>query len=180
MYIRGFIRAVNLMAIIKSITSASWVSLKEVRLRALADTPLAFGSTFEQESQLTDADWQERAAKWTSERSASYLAWDGNHACGIAAGFLDLDNPATAHLISMWVAPTHRRQAVGRLLVNGVIDWARLRQVVALKLMVTSSNDDALRFYQNMGFVKTGRLEPYPNDAALVEFEMSRVVSGQG
>ena len=42
--------------------------------------------------------------------------------------------------------------------------------------MVTSNNDAAMRFYESLGFVRTGRTEPYPNDAALVEFEMMRSI----
>jgi ribosomal protein S18 acetylase RimI-like enzyme len=76
----------------------------------------------------------------------------------------------------MWVAPTHRRRGVGQLLVNRITDWARSRNILALSLMVTSSNDPAIRFYHQLGFAKTGRTEPYPNDASLVEYEMIRSV----
>ena len=40
--------------------------------------------------------------------------------------------------------------------------------------MVTSSNDAAIRFYERLGFAKTGRVQPYPNDGALVEYEMGK------
>ena len=40
--------------------------------------------------------------------------------------------------------------------------------------MVTSINDGAFRFYERLGFVKTGRTQPYPNDTAIIEFEMTR------
>ena len=36
------------------------------------------------------------------------------------------------------------------------------------------------RFYQQLGFTPTGRTEPYPNDAALIEFEMSQTILGYG
>lgn len=85
----------------------------------------------------------------------------GNDPCGVAAGFLDRDDATKAHLVSMWVAPTHRRRGVGRLLVNGIMDWARSVNAVTLRLTVTSCNDEAIRFYERMGFRKTGRTEPY-------------------
>jgi ribosomal protein S18 acetylase RimI-like enzyme len=40
--------------------------------------------------------------------------------------------------------------------------------------MVTSRNDAAMRFYERLGFKRTGRTEPYPDDPALVEYEMAR------
>jgi ribosomal protein S18 acetylase RimI-like enzyme len=158
------------------ITPASAMIFKAVRLRALQDSPSAFGSTYSKEVQLTDADWQQRAAKWNGERSAGFLAFDGDDACGIAATFLDSEDSARAHLVSMWVAPAHRGRGVGRLLVKAIIDWARSKEIKTLHLMVTSTNDAATRFYERLGFVKTGRTEPYPNDSALLEYEMVRQI----
>ena len=76
----------------------------------------------------------------------------------------------------MWTAPKHRKLGIGRLLVNEVLNWARGRNARALQLMVTSNNEQAIRFYQHLGFTQTGRTEPYPNDPAVVEYEMSRPI----
>jgi ribosomal protein S18 acetylase RimI-like enzyme len=40
-----------------------------------------------------------------------------------------------------------------------------------------SNNEPAILFYQRLGFARTGRTEPYPNDPALIEYEMSRAIS---
>lgn len=157
--------------ILKPITPATAASYKAVRLAALLDSPMAFGSTYAKESRFSEAQWAQRVMQWNGERSVCYLAWDQEEPCGIAAGFIDQDDPAEAHLVSMWVSPSHRRRGVGRLLVQGIIDWASGR-ARTLALMVTSSNDAATRFYECLGFRKTGRTEPYPNDASLEEFEM--------
>ncbi len=82
---------------------------RDVRLRALLDAPSAFSATYAEESRLTDADWLNRAAERSGRRSTSYLAMDGKNPCGIVAGFIDKDDRVRAHLVSMWVAPTHRR-----------------------------------------------------------------------
>ena len=42
--------------------------------------------------------------------------------------------------------------------------------------MVTSNNDAAIKFYENLGFSFTGRTEPYPNDSNLFEHEMARQI----
>jgi len=73
----------------------------------------------------------------------------------------------------MWTAPTHRQRGVGQLLVDQILVWARARGVCSLQLMVTSNNEPAMRFYQRLGFTRTGRTEPYPNDPAVIEYEMS-------
>jgi ribosomal protein S18 acetylase RimI-like enzyme/uncharacterized glyoxalase superfamily protein PhnB len=159
---------------LQPITPACVADFKSTRLRALQDTPTAFGSTYAKESLLSDADWLRRATQWNSNRGISYLAWDNDQSCGIVACMIDETDPTKAGLFSMWVAPTHRRRGVGQLLVNAVIDWMKHRRLVALYLNVTSNNDPARRFYERLGFTKTGKTEPYPNDPALIEFEMVR------
>lgn len=149
---------------------------KEVRLRALLDTPSAFGSTYARESQLTNEDWGKRAERWDGNRAVGFIAMDAGQACGIACSFLDQEDPTRAYLISMWTAPTHRRLGLGRRLVNEVLAWARARQTHTMLLMVTSSNETAIRFYEGLGFTRTGHTEPYPNDPELMEYEMSRPI----
>ena len=161
------------MITIEPITPSNTFLFKAVRLRALRDAPHAFGSTYAKEFLLTDSDWIKRVERWNGESGAGFLAMDEDTACGIAGSFLDQNDATRAHLISLWTAPTHRRRGVGRLLVNGVLDWARGRSARMLQLMVTSNNEPAIRFYERLGFIRTGRTEPYPNNPAVAEYEMS-------
>jgi len=165
------------MIAVEPITPKNASIFKTVRLCALQDTPSAFGATYAKESQLSDADWTERTVQWNGERAAGFLAFDSGAPCGLAGSFLDQEDATRAHLVSMWTAPTHRQQGVGRLLVNEIFGWARLREARTLQLMVVSNNESAIRFYERLGFTRTGRTKPYPNDPALIEYEMSRPVS---
>jgi ribosomal protein S18 acetylase RimI-like enzyme len=158
------------------VTAKNALAFKAARLRALRDTPTAFGSTHAQESLLSDADWVTRASQWSGESSVLYLATDEGAACGLAGSFLEQDDATRAYLVSMWTAATHRRRGIGRRLVNEIIAWACLRNVRTLGLMVTCNNEAAIMFYQRLGFSLTGRTEPYPNDPALIEYEMSRPI----
>ena len=60
--------------------------------------------------------------------------------------------------------------------MNAIIDWAGEQSFRVLKLAVTSNNETAIAFYMRFGFSLTGRTEPYPNDPALVECEMSKTL----
>jgi ribosomal protein S18 acetylase RimI-like enzyme len=162
--------------VIKPVTPLNTSVFKAVRLRALQDTPHAFGSTYAKESQFPDSEWLARVERMNGETGSGFLALDGETACGIVGSFLDQNDPTQAHVISMWTAPTHRQQGIGRLLVNEVLKWARGRNARSLVLMVTSNNESAICFYQRVGFTRTGRTEPYPNDPAIVEYEMSRPI----
>lgn len=163
------------MITIESITPQKAMLLKDVRLRALQDTPSAFGSTHERESEFSDEKWLERATLQVS-KGMTYLALNDGEGCGIVGGFLDREDKTRAHVVSMWVAPTHRRLGVGNLLVQSVVDWAKTQNVETLWLFVTDNNGAAIRFYERIGFEKTGHTIPYPNDPNLFEYEMSRTV----
>lgn len=164
------------MVEILRITAENVQTFKTVRLRALQDTPHAFSATYAKESELTDAEWLERTQRWNGERGIGFLAMDDGAACGIAGSFLDEKDATRAHLISMWTAPTHRRLGAGRLLVDAVLDWAKTRKARALHLLVTSNNEAAMRFYERLGFTRTGRTKPYPNDPSVIEYEMARAI----
>lgn len=158
---------------LEQVSAAGISAFKAIRLRALRESPSAFGSTYQREAQFSDEEWTKRATRWNGERGIGYLAIDDGEACGIAGALLDDADTTRAQLVSMWTAPTHRQRGVGRLLVEEVERWARSRGVRTLSLMVTSKNDAAISFYLRLGFARTGRTEPYPNDPALMECEMS-------
>lgn len=161
---------------VRPITGQNTSTYKAVRLAALRDAPHAFSSTYTREFQLTDAEWLARVERMNGDSNVGFLAMDGDITCGLVGSFLDEKDQTRAHLVSMWTAPTHRQQGVGRLLVEEVVNWARLRKVRSLLLMVTSNNQPAIRFYERLGFRKTGRTEPYPNDFAVIEYEMLRPI----
>jgi ribosomal protein S18 acetylase RimI-like enzyme len=157
---------------IEPITRQNVLAFKAVRLCALQDAPTAFSSTYASESRSTDEDWLQRADRWNGDRSRSFVARDSDIPCGIVGSFLDTDDPRQAHLVAMWVAPSHRRTGVGRALVHAVLDGARSKNAQAVYLMVTSNNDTAITFYRSLGFSFTGGTEPYRNDPELLEQAM--------
>jgi ribosomal protein S18 acetylase RimI-like enzyme len=164
------------LIVIEPITLQNLPLFKDVRLRALQEAPYAFGSTYAREAAFTDSEWVARLDRWNGVRGIGFVAVDDGRPCGIAGTLLDEKNPERADLVSMWTAPSHRQTGVGRLLVNQVLGWSAGRNVSTLLLMVTSNNAGAIRFYEKLGFARTGRTEPYPNDPTVTEYEMSRSI----
>jgi ribosomal protein S18 acetylase RimI-like enzyme len=163
------------LIVIERITPQTALVFKDVRLRALRDAPTAFSSTYAKESELTDEEWMKRSVRWSSNGSAMFLAMDGAVGCGIVGAYEE-EQATHAHVISMWVAPEFRRAGVGKALIDAVVEWAASRSKPELKLMVTSVNPGAIAFYESLGFRKTGNTAVYPNDAAITEYEMVRVL----
>ncbi len=162
------------MISIVPITARNFLVFKAVRLRALQDSPFAFGSTYAGEAEFTDDEWLRRAENWNGVKGAGFLAMDENEACGIVGSFLDESDRTQARLVSMWTAPTHRMLGVGALLVRAAEEWARGAGANTMSLMVTSTNPSAQLFYERLGFAFTGFQQPWPNDPAVFEHEMSR------
>ena len=166
------------MIAIKRITPETALVFKDVRLRALQESPTAFSSTFAKESQLPDEEWLSRAARWSEDGTdAIFLAFDDAAACGIVGSYVEEGKPGVAQIISMWVDPAYRRAGVGRSLIAAVIEWNRPCGVRELKLMVTSVNTSAIAFYERIGFRTTGVTGTYPNDAAIIEYEMALILN---
>jgi ribosomal protein S18 acetylase RimI-like enzyme len=147
---------------------------KAVRLRALKDTPSAFGRTYAEESNFSDAEWLNRVTIWNSgSRSVCYIAMNGGEPCGIIACYLDDHDPPRPNVASMWVAPSHRRSGLGTRLLDYARKWAQTLKTPQMRLMVTSGNAAAIHFYERYGFALTGTIEPYPPNPTLHQCEMT-------
>ena len=88
------------MIAIERITLETAMVFKDVRLRALQDSPTAFSSTIARESKFPDEEWSKRAVRWSSDGSAIFLAMDGDAACGMIGAYKG--NEQSAQVISMW------------------------------------------------------------------------------
>jgi GNAT superfamily N-acetyltransferase len=161
------------MVTLQPISPEHVATYKTLRLRALLDSPTAFSSTYARESEQPEEDWLRRAHLWSSGPCTGYLAFEDGTPCGLVACFGEEGNATFAQVISMWVDPGHRRAGVGAALIEALKSWAIGRGLVELRLMVTSVNAGAMRFYERLGFRATGKTEPYPNDPAIIEHEMA-------
>ena len=161
------------MTTVRRITIDDAQLLREVRLRALSDTPLAFGSTHAREFCFDDSEWQRRATRAaTSDDGAMFLAIDNLSCCGLIGCFAEEDVPGQACIVSMWVAPEYRRRGIGAKLMLTAETWARKQGFRELCLDVTEGNQAAITLYQRCGFWLTGEFDRYPNHPNLRELFM--------
>ena len=165
-----------IVALIEHITLENIEAFKAARLRALLDSPSAFGSTYARESMMSAVEWVQRVIRWNGTLGVGFWRWSNGSSVELQEHCFDEKDLKQAQLVSMWTAPEHRQLGVGRMLVEAAIGWARNSGVERLNLMVTSPNKGAILFYQRLGFAMTGQSEPYPNDPGLVQLEMSRSI----
>ena len=88
------------MSSVRPITPQDVTVYRDVRLRALQDTPSAFGSTYQRESRFTEEEWIARAARMNAEEGVGFLAMEGGAACGVVGAFRNETDPSVARLVA--------------------------------------------------------------------------------
>lgn len=150
--------------------------LRDIRLRALSDSPSAFSSTYQREAAYSPAMWEEAAARRaTGDHEATFVAVEATEWLGLVGVYRPGD-PGTAELVSMWTAPEARGRGIGTALVEAVIAWARAAGVRDVQLWVTRGNEPAIRLYEGMGFCSTGEHKALPSDPCRDELRMALAV----
>ncbi|WP_437936906.1 N-acetyltransferase family protein [Sorangium sp. So ce341] len=135
---------------LRALTSDDWATWRDVRLRALADAPHAFGATLEEWENASEDRWRARLALPGSHNLVAYV--DGGPV-GMATG---APFEGTYELISMWVAPEVRGRGVGDALVEEILRWAREQGARELRLDVKEHNRSAISLYVRHGFIDVG------------------------
>jgi len=147
--------------VIRSFVSHEWRTYKDLRLRALADSPDAFGRTFDEEKDRSDTEWLNRLASGVaSPLDLPLVAEVDREPIGLAWGRIESSNLDVANLYQMWVAPNYRGRGAGQMLLESVIAWARVAKVCYLALSVTCGDSPAMRLYVRAGFKPVGEPEP--------------------
>jgi putative acetyltransferase len=81
-------------------------------------------------------------------------------------------HPASRHVadLGLMVAKSHRRQGIGRALLQAAVDWAQRSDVRKLELHVFTYNDAAIKLYESFGFEREGlRKQHYLQNGRLVD-----------
>jgi len=144
--------------------------LRDLRLQALAESPDAFGSSYEREFSRTAADWQ----RWLSP-GVTFILEAPDGPCGLVAGVHDPTRPDVVHLMAMWVHPKLRGTGAAATLVDAVAAWAATERARTVQLAVVETNRQARRFYERMGFAVIGRAPAREREGA-IHIEMERAV----
>jgi RimJ/RimL family protein N-acetyltransferase len=122
-----------------------WELFRGIRLRSLADSPDAFGSTFEREQAFTEADWRRRAV------GPLYVVLDP---APVSMGGI-FDHDGVGQVWGMWTDPAHRGRGHARRVLDAVTPHHD-----RVELHVNTANPAARSVYERYGFVGTNQIEP--------------------
>jgi RimJ/RimL family protein N-acetyltransferase len=132
--------------------------LKDLRLRALKDSPGCFLSTFDDELEF------QKQRQWAREfdRGSWYAAVRGSDDIGLIGFTREPDMSLSEYYIEfMWVARESgntniRKHGVGEYMLLSRLDELRRTGLKRVYLWVLTGNDTAVRLYERVGFTLTG------------------------
>lgn len=142
---------------IVSLAPEKWRDFRDLRLEALREEPLAFGSSLDEEKVKTGS-W-ERELKGLGNKKWYFSEVDGD-LVGMAAIKFSQKNKFKhlATLVGVYVKKDFRGRGIARLLTEKILEDAfKTPQVKKIRLLVNASQKPAVGLYEQLGFKVVGR-----------------------
>jgi RimJ/RimL family protein N-acetyltransferase len=132
---------------IRQLTENDWHEYSQVRLTALQTDPNVFGSNYEKESQMTEAEWRSRLE---TKDNAIFLLYENETAIGMTGASINWNDPTrkTALLWGSWLAPQVRGKGLSQLMYQTRINWAKQQPTVE-KIIVSHRESNVSSKYAN-------------------------------
>jgi ribosomal protein S18 acetylase RimI-like enzyme len=164
---------------IRRIKPYDWEQLREIRVRALEESPDSYGSTISEARRRTAEDWRAWARIGScSPGTAMFVAVERGRIIGLCCSFLREDEPRIAQIVAMWVDPNRRGRRLAEQLLDAASTWSTASGAIELVLDVTETNRSARKLYSRAGFRETGRMTPLRSKPALLTVEMRKPLPG--
>jgi ribosomal protein S18 acetylase RimI-like enzyme len=159
--------------IIRKLELGDWKSYRAIRLRALQDSPDAFGATFAEQAARPDNAWEARlAAAMDSGSDHPLVAEQDGAPVGLTWAKADAADSMVVEVFQVWVAPEARGRGIAAQLLREAVSWARLKQARTVRLGVTQGDTPAVRLYLREGFRNVGEPEPLRPGSTLLSQTM--------
>jgi len=137
------------------LTDSDWERLRTLRLASLADSPDAFGGSYEVEAELPREAWLERMS---TLRFFTALI-DNQDMAVMSIEQFDGDFGANIWLGGCWVDPSVRGTGVMKAMMGFIDSVAEERAWQCQGLGVWHDNYSAIAAYERLGFVVRGEMQ---------------------
>jgi GNAT superfamily N-acetyltransferase len=140
---------------VRVLDESEWSAYRDVRLRALAESPSWFSATLAEEADRDEQFWRDRMT-----RSHRLLAEQGPVPQGIVSLGPYEQEPSAAEVFGLYVVPEARGTGVSWRLVEAAEALATQQAYLQLYYWVATDNGRAVGFAQNFGFRTTDYRRP--------------------
>lgn len=158
---------------IRRLTEQDVNLFREVRLKALKDSPDSFDQKHEEELAKPLEYWQELLDKVSpSSENIAFVLFDDEESIGVVYGFNKGEK--RGGLGGLWIDPNYRKRGFATTLINKVITWAKNEELERLTLWNTEGHEGSEKLYRKIGFQPTGRKKPLELNPSvhIEEFEL--------
>ena len=126
---------------LRTLTPDDWMLFRDTRLRALADSPDAFGVTLDEARDQPESLWRSRVGS----PGPTLVVLDEARPVAMGGVFAPPDEKH-AYIWGMWTAPEARGRGHAVRILDALVEWCDEHDLDVL-LHVTEGNDTARRIY---------------------------------
>lgn len=140
---------------------SEWGSMKELRLRALQDTPQAFGTSYNEALARSDDYWRDSLERSGKGVEWWYFAKLDRKLVGMMGGKRETHEKLShqAEIVGVYVAPEARGLGVGSKIMEAMLEAiGKSDGIRSVGLHVTVGQESAYALYKKFGFVERGRV----------------------
>ena len=145
---------------VKRLRENDWQELRSMRLKALESDPSVFGSHYEKESALTEAEW--RSWLQTDNDAATFVLYEDDVPVGMTGIGVDREDPTKkrAVLWGSWLEPRVRGKGLSNIMYAERIAWAKQHPTIeTIVVSHRASNTASKRAILKHGFIPTHNVE---------------------
>lgn len=140
------------MITVTRLDESGWQDYRDLRLEALKEQPLAFGSSYEEEQPYTETQWRERV------KNVLFAVSDNKPVGMIVCGRNNrLKISHICGIYGVYIKKEYRGQGISNQLMDAALaEIQEMTGVVKIELMVNPTQKAAKRLYRKYGFKVVG------------------------
>ncbi len=136
---------------IYQVKESDWQKFKDFRIRAVTESPQAFGDTLEKVLNLPDSYWIEGI----KNKKVFVITDEDVYVSGLVFG---QDDDGVWSIKSLWTEPSYRGKGLAKKLLWHVFKVAKSIDVKIIELGINVKQDAAIKLYESLGFVEVKRI----------------------
>jgi ribosomal protein S18 acetylase RimI-like enzyme len=155
------------------VPESDWRVWRDLRLKALADAPYAFGETLAGARSKSEEHWR---SWWADDDGTGprYIGLLDGAPAGMCGILFPKDLARMPLIIGMWTSPKARGRGVARAMLDACVAYCETAGHPQLLLGVVEDNLPARRLYEGYGFTETGDTMPLHSDPSKSVISMAK------